>query len=62
MYVTPIFKSGNRTNPRNYHSISLTSVISKVMEHIIASNIMHRLESNLILSEAQHGVISFTFS
>ena len=54
-YVTPIFKSGNHTCPRNYHPISLTSIISKVMEHILASNIMHHLDTNFILSETQHG-------
>ena len=54
-YVTPIFKSGNRTCTRNYRPISLTSIISKVMEHILASNIMHHLDVNFILSETQHG-------
>ena len=33
-YITPIFKSGNRTHPCNYRPISLLSL---VMEHIIAS-------------------------
>ena len=30
--ITPVFKSGDRTSPSNYHPISLTSVISKVLE------------------------------
>ena len=53
-YITPIFKSGNHTCPRNYRPISLTSIISKVMENILASNIMHHLDANFILSETQH--------
>ena len=34
--ITPIFKKGNRITPANYRTISLTSVLSKVMEHIIS--------------------------
>ena len=30
--ITPVFKSGDRTAPSNYRPISLTSVISKVLE------------------------------
>ena len=33
--VTPIFKSGEKDDPSNYRSISLTSPDGKVMEHII---------------------------
>ena len=57
-YITLIYKSGNCTHPRTTtHPISLTSIISKVMEHIIiiTSNLMHHLESNLILTEVQNG-------
>jgi len=32
---TSIFKKGNRSTPANYRPISLTSVLCKVMEHII---------------------------
>jgi len=33
--VCPVFKKGNRTNVANYRPISLTSICSKTMEHII---------------------------
>ena len=33
--ITPVFKSGNRSVPSNYRPISLTSVISKVLESIL---------------------------
>ena len=34
-YVTPIFKKGTKSDPRNYCPISLTSVVCKMMEHIL---------------------------
>ena len=33
--ITPIYKSGPRTDPKNYRPVSLTSLCSKVMEHIV---------------------------
>ncbi|MFC1375539.1 MAG: reverse transcriptase family protein [gamma proteobacterium symbiont of Ctena orbiculata] len=53
--MTPIFKKGDRSSPANYRPISLTSVCSKVMEHILHSQVMKHLEANGILSDQQHG-------
>lgn len=53
--VTPIFKSGQRNELTNYRPISLTSVPSKLMEHIIFSNIMDHLSVNNLLFVNQHG-------
>ena len=53
--ITPIFKKGDRTNPANYRSVNLTSVCSKIMEHILHSNIMNHLDSHQILCHQQHG-------
>ena len=38
-----------------YRPISLTCILCKIMEHIIASNLMKHLESNNILYDLQHG-------
>ena len=38
--VTPIFKKGQKYNPANYRPISLTCIASKMMEHIMCSNII----------------------
>ena len=53
--MTPIFKKGERNLPQNYRPISLTSVVSKVLEHLISSQLMKHLENNYILYELQHG-------
>ena len=53
--ITTLFKKGDRTNPGNYRSVNLTSVCSKLFEHILKSNIMHHLDRYDILCENQHG-------
>ena len=49
------FKKGDRKNPSNYRPVSLTSICSKIMEHIVYSNIMSHLEAFNILSPTQFG-------
>ena len=53
--ITPIFKKGDRTSPANYRSVNLTSVCSKILEHILHTNIMRHLDSHKILCQQQHG-------
>ena len=53
--VTAIFKKGSRTEAANYRPISLTSVASKLLEHIIHSHAMKYLEQHNILTDSQHG-------
>ena len=35
--VTPVFKKGAKSKPENYRPISLTCILSKVLQHIIVS-------------------------
>ena len=53
--ITPVFKKGDKSNPSNYHPISLTSLCCKLMEHILCHNIMNHLEFNHILNDYQYG-------
>ena len=53
--ISPIFKKGDCCLPQNYQPISLTSTVSKILEHIISSHIMEHLERNHILYELQYG-------
>ena len=53
--VTPIPKKGSKSDVKNYRPISLTSILSKCLEHIVVSNFMDHLESNNILTPYQHG-------
>ena len=48
-HVTPIYKKCNRSDPKNYRPVSLTSLICETMEHILVSQIMKHLESNNIV-------------
>ena len=55
--VSPLYKSNknDRSNAENYRPISLTSIVSKILEHILHSNIMDHLNKNKILRNVQHG-------
>ena len=51
----PLYTNGPKCKPSNYRPISLTCIASKLMEHILVSNIMTHFDSNDILSPFQHG-------
>ena len=53
--VTSVYKKGDKHHPANYRPISLTCISCKLLEHVMASNMMEHLESNNILYEMQHG-------
>jgi len=48
--ITPIFKTGDRTDSTYYRPISLTSIAWKIFEHI-----MNHLDTYDILTDSQHG-------
>ena len=53
--VSPIFKKGNKNNAENYRPVSLTSIICKVAEHIIVSQMYDHLDLHHVFTDAQHG-------
>ena len=51
--VVPVHKKLSKENPANYRRISLTCLCSKVMEHIVLSNLnKHLSENNIFVSSA----------
>ena len=54
-HITPIYKKGEQYDPANYRPVSLTSVVCKLLEHIIVSAIMRHFDENIILTDNQHG-------
>ena len=55
--VTAIFKKGSRMDPSNYRPVSLTAVLSKVIEGFVKDHIMQHLVTNKIVSLFQHGFV-----
>ena len=53
--VTPIFKKGSKSSAANYRPISLTCILCKALEHIIASQVVKHLNSHDLLYDLQHG-------
>ena len=64
--VTPIFKSGDKDNVRNYRPISILPVFSKVLERIMYNRVYNDLDSKGLLYEkvrsnlTQHTILQLT--
>ena len=53
--ITPVYKKGERFKAENYRPVSLTCICSKMLEHIVVSQLMKHLDNHNILSDCQHG-------
>ena len=54
--VVPLFKNvGERSTAKNYHPISLLSMISKVFEKLVNHRIVQHLEKCRLFSDFQYG-------
>ena len=53
--ICAIFKKGSKANTKNYRPVSLTSLTSKLTEHIVSCQISRHLSTNRIISPHQHG-------
>ena len=53
--ITPLFKKGAKSDPKNYRPVSLTSIPCKLLEHIIKSALYTHLDNHQIITDRQHG-------
>ena len=53
--VTPVYKSGDVTNPGNYRPISILSPFSKILEKLVYNQLYDFLEKHNILHKYQFG-------
>ena len=56
--IVPVYNKGVSSDVANHRPISLTCVVCRLMEHVIAKHIYVHLAENNILSQAQHGFVS----
>ena len=56
--VVLIFKKGDKTDPGNYRPVSLTSVLCKTLERLIAEETVEHLRVNALTTPQQHGFTS----
>ena len=55
--IAAIYKKGKKSDPGNYRPVSLTSVISKVMESILRDAMVDHLTRNNLFTNDQHGFV-----
>ena len=53
--VSPIYKKGDRQSAENYRPVSLTSVLSKTLEHIVCHTMHKHFEKHNVLTNLNHG-------
>ena len=53
--VTPLFKSGERSDPGNYRPISVLSDLNKVYETLLLTRLISLIDAKSILSPSQYG-------
>ena len=53
--VTPVYKKKSKSDPSNYRPISLLSILSKIMESVINTQLVNYLEAQAIFSQNQFG-------
>ena len=53
--ITPVYKKGDKHLAVNYRPISLTCILSKVLEKLVHRKLYDLLESHNVLSDVQFG-------
>ena len=55
--IAAIYKKGKKNDPGNYRPVSLTSVISKIMESLVRDAMVEHLIKNGLFTDDQHGFV-----
>ena len=55
--ITPLFKKGSRNKPEHYRSVSLTSVVCKLLETLIREHMVEFLVKHKLINTSQHGFL-----
>ena len=50
-------QKGAKNIPENYRSVSITSIVGKLMESIVRDNLVAHMSKNNLISEKQHGFV-----
>ena len=53
--ISPLYKSGSKTECSNYRPISILSAVAKIFEKLLSMQLYEYLENNAILSFQQFG-------
>lgn len=53
--LTPVYKSGNPSDPANYRPIASLPYLSKILERCVANRLNSHLSQNAIISQCQFG-------
>ena len=53
--VTPLYKKGDRSSPKNYRPVTLTSHVIKMFERVFRAHMVAFFEKNGLFSKKQHG-------
>ena len=56
--VAPLHKKGSKNKSENYRPVSLTSIISKLLESIVKDSLVKHLDKNALIRNSQHGFTS----
>ena len=54
--VIPIFKAGNKCDPKNYRPITLTSHVIKLFEKVIVGKLVKFMDEANLFNKHQHGI------
>ena len=57
-YITPVYKKGDSSEPKNYRPIALTCNLCKVMEAVVKDSMMTFFLQNNLITKQQHAFLA----